>query len=250
LVLSRRANQDRCWWCGADADSREHKLKKSDLVREFGRQFPEPLVRIREGREEPIQGPNSTLVKFKRTMCAQCNNSRSQPFDQTYDRFVEHLRDRERHILASRSIDLRSVYGPAWEQSRDDLLRYVVKHIGCRLSENEIEVPASFRDFLDGGVQPDDELALEIEIRTDIAEMARSGFGGGLGLGDVMFTDFDPDGTATVVESHMSYRWLRFVWGVGSELRGYPLPFDSPVLRLKVGRNLPPGDLRRTIEAD
>jgi hypothetical protein len=28
--------QGSCWWCGAPADSREHKLKRSDLVREYG----------------------------------------------------------------------------------------------------------------------------------------------------------------------------------------------------------------------
>jgi hypothetical protein len=26
----------RCWWCGAVADSREHKHKKTDMTREFG----------------------------------------------------------------------------------------------------------------------------------------------------------------------------------------------------------------------
>jgi hypothetical protein len=27
----------RCWWCGAPADSREHKMKRSDIVREYGK---------------------------------------------------------------------------------------------------------------------------------------------------------------------------------------------------------------------
>jgi hypothetical protein len=26
----------RCWWCGVPADSREHKYKKSDLIRQYG----------------------------------------------------------------------------------------------------------------------------------------------------------------------------------------------------------------------
>jgi hypothetical protein len=51
-----------CWWCRtAPADSREHKLKRSDLVRQFGRgPYPE-LVSSREGQLRPVQGPNSKL---------------------------------------------------------------------------------------------------------------------------------------------------------------------------------------------
>lgn len=54
-----------------------------------------------------------------------------------------------------------------------------MKHIGCRLAQKEIEVPAGLTAFLDGGNRPDGELALEIEIRADIAEISRAGLGGG-----------------------------------------------------------------------
>lgn len=250
-MLRRVESDGVCWWCGAEADSREHKLKRSDLVREFGRPpFSESPVRLREGRLEPIQGPNSGLVKFKRTMCARCNNERSQPFDRSYDRFAAYLRERDRHILASRSIDLRAVYGQAWEAGRDDLLRYWTKHVGCRLAENGIETPEGLRAYLNGGAQPHDVLALEVEIRSDIAAISKSGLGGGgLGLGDVLLTDFDVQGRATVVESHIDYRWLRVAWGVGSDLRGYPWPFASPIQQLSTGRSVPPGDLPRVNKA-
>lgn len=249
-MLLRRENPEACWWCGSPADSREHKLKKSDLVREFGRPFSERPLRVREGREETIQGPGSDLVKFSATLCAPCNNARSQPFDRAYDRFAAYLVERGRHILASRLIDLRAIYGHDWEKESCNLFRYLVKHIGCRLADNDVEVPGSLRCFLDGGPKPDADLALEIEIRSDIAEISRSGLAGGLGLGDVLLTDFDGNGHATVIESHFDYRWLRFAWGVGSELEGYPLPFGGPILRLPVARSLPAGELRRQIRSN
>jgi hypothetical protein len=177
-------------------------------------------------------------------MCSKCNNERSQSFDRFYDGFAEYLHERERHILASRSLDLRAIYGADWEAGREGLLRYLAKHIGCRLAENAIEIPGSIRSFLDGGCQPRHELAIEIEIRSDIAAVAKSELGtGGLWLGDVLLTDFDDHGRATVVESHLGYRWLRIAWGVGSELGGYPWPFQSPIQKLPVGRELPVGFL-------
>src|SRR4051794_9915286 len=95
-----------CWWCETRAaDSREHKLKRSDLVRQFGSgPYPE-LVSQREGKLRNVQGPNSALAKFRQTMCAKCNNERSQPFDLAYDKFTAYLHERERHVLASRSVD-------------------------------------------------------------------------------------------------------------------------------------------------
>jgi hypothetical protein len=246
-MLMRREELGACWWCHTPADSREHKMKKSDLLREFGRPFDEAPVRLREERLETIQGPGSDLVKFEANLCAPCNNTRSQPFDYAYDQFVTYVAAHQRHILASRRIDLRTIFGSDWQAGGENTLRYLVKHIGCRLAQNQVEVPSSLRAFLDGGDAPDHELAVEIEIRGDIAEMSRSGMGGGLGMGDLLVTDFDEDRQATVIESHLDYRWLRLAWGVGEELSGYPLPFGAPLLQLALGRSLPPGELRKQV---
>jgi hypothetical protein len=246
-VLRRARNQDTCWWCGVrPADSREHKLKRTDLIREFGPgPYPE-LVSVREGRERRVQGPNSALAKFKATLCVSCNNERSQPFDRAYDEFATYLRARERHVLASRSIDLRAIYGREWEPGRDALLRYCVKHIGCRLAENEFELPASARHYLDGRAEPRAEVAMEFEIRADIAAATRSNqLPASLWLGDVLITEFDRRGGPQTIESHLGYRWLRIAWGVGSELQGYPWPFRSPVMALASDSIVKPGTMGR-----
>jgi hypothetical protein len=31
-----KVSPDPCWWCGVPADSREHKFKRRDLIREHG----------------------------------------------------------------------------------------------------------------------------------------------------------------------------------------------------------------------
>jgi hypothetical protein len=183
-----------------------------------------------------MQGPNSNLAKFRRSMCARCNNERSQPFDIAYDGFTAYLHDHERHVLASRSVDLRAVYGEDWKAGRDGLLRYMAKHIGCRLAENELEVPISIRGYLQGGPEPRAELALEFEIRADIARATRTDLAdGSMWLGDVYFSEFDEEGRPSVIESHYGYRWLRIAWGVGSGLGGYPWPFRAALQQLPHG---------------
>lgn len=236
-MLRTEESPDLCWWCRkAPADSREHKLKRSDLVRQFGTgPYPE-LLSERDGRTRHVQGPNSNLAKFKRSMCARCNNERSQPFDLAYDKFTGYIHEHERHVLVSRSVDLRSIYGDDWKSGRDGLLRYMAKHVGCRLAENVIEVPMSIRGYLVGGPEPRGELALEFEIRTDIARATKAELASGsMWLGDVYFSEVDEGGQPVVIESHYGYRWLRVAWGVGSDLGGYPWPFRSPLQPLPHG---------------
>ncbi|MGH2957135.1 MAG: hypothetical protein ACRDL6_09090 [Solirubrobacterales bacterium] len=233
-----------CWWCRtAPGDSREHKLKRSDLVRQFGPGPYRELVSARGGRIRTVQGPKSVLAKFKPTMCAKCNNERSQAFDLAYDRFTSYIDEHERHLLASRSVDLRAVYGRDWEPGRDGLLRYMAKHVGCRLAENDVEVPDSICRYLDGGPEPVAELALEFEIRPDIAKASKTILAeGSMWLGAVYFSELDTQGRPLVIESHYGYRWLRVAWGVGSELEGYPWPFRTPVQPLPHGPTEPPGE--------
>src|SRR4051794_21493191 len=102
----------RCWWCQDVADTREHRLKKSDLVREYG---PAPfdglrtLTRFSGGNRTTFSGPKSKVVQFDLSMCARCNNVRSQPFDQAWDQFVTFLAENEKEILRSRQLDLRGI---------------------------------------------------------------------------------------------------------------------------------------------
>lgn len=242
-MLYAATSRGLCWWCGnRAADSREHKLKRSDLIRQFGAgPYPE-LVSQKEAKLRHVQGPNSVLAKFRQTMCAKCNNERSQPFDLAYDKFTTYLHARERHVLASRSVDLRAVYGrDEWEHGRDGLLRYMAKHVGCRLAENGIEVPETIRHYLDGAREPIAELSWEWEIRADIAKATTTELAeGSMWLGGVFISQTDAEGRALIVESHYGYRWFRVAWGVGTNLDGYPWPFREPVQSLPHGPEPPP----------
>lgn len=107
---------DVCWWCRGSADSREHKYKRSDIVREFGKppyasdETPVILKDYGDRRQlHDVRGPNSSLARFATTLCGRCNDTRSQPFDAAYDRFVEYLREREDEIFETRCVDVGDV---------------------------------------------------------------------------------------------------------------------------------------------
>jgi hypothetical protein len=92
-------------------------------------------------------------------MCAYCNNTRSQPFDRAYDEFIEWIIENEQKVLGERRIVLEEVFGPRRAEKAEDVLRFFVKQICCRLAEcirtdtGEALLPPDALAFLDGTAQ-------------------------------------------------------------------------------------------------
>lgn len=142
-----------CWWCGGTADSREHKWKKSEIKAMYGAAPSEsyPLVWFGDdSKPRNVQGPDSDLMKFEKSLCKDCNNSRSQPFDQAYDQWVEYITENYDRIIEIRTIDLDEVAPGGGEEFRLNLAKYFAKHIGCRVADNAGRVPESLIRFLNG----------------------------------------------------------------------------------------------------
>lgn len=139
----------RCWWCGSIATTREHKFKHADLKRLQGDGTGltwgdgERMVNIRSLRKSP-------QVRFTANLCAHCNNTKSQPFDRAYDRFVEYLWNHKDELWRFRHIDMKEIYGNSWPDDVRNLARYVVKHMGCRMNHDGYPVPQDFSLFLNG----------------------------------------------------------------------------------------------------
>jgi 5-methylcytosine-specific restriction endonuclease McrA len=99
----------KCWICGNDADSGEHRIKKSDLITLHGKgpyKAGNSLVMIKDGKQIPIQGPNSKYLKYTQNLCEECNNSTTQKYDIAYSKFVTHLNTNENEILKKSSLIL------------------------------------------------------------------------------------------------------------------------------------------------
>jgi hypothetical protein len=253
-----------CWWCGDPADSREHKVKRSDLVREFGKPPYSGLRTLQHftgQRTRSISGPGSKSFKFEASMCAACNNTRSQPFDQAWDTFTQYVVDNEEAIVSSRGIDLRSIFGSDWEARGADVARYLVKHLICRITAElpgPTELDADLFEFLDGGPFPE---SLQIDPCLDLgvvamleltriapaddpeaAEAAEAGF---LYLGPI-WVDLDDRQHWHTPQAGMHYRWLAFYWRIGDG--GRKNPFAQPVVRLNPSDELFSPEVREIFE--
>lgn len=141
-----------CWWCRErPATTGEHKYKRTDLTRLMK---DDSLVWVGPGGPREIRGSSGVrrdrygVVKFPKSMCALCNNVRSQPFDIAYDTFATFL---ARGGVRNRDgISLCKIYGSDWRDDSRALARYYAKHFGCRLRRANLPVPDSLREFLDG----------------------------------------------------------------------------------------------------
>jgi hypothetical protein len=140
-----------CWWCGAVANSREHKFKVSELRASHGSTWVGNSAVIHgtvdEG-EQIVRGPKADELKWAPSMCQDCNNRRSQPFDLAYDRLLAFLQLNERSILTSRKLSFIEIFGSDWRVGRRNLVKYWVKHICCRAAEINLPVPKTIGDFL------------------------------------------------------------------------------------------------------
>lgn len=238
----------KCWWCGAPADSREHRLKASDLKREYGKPPYNDLRTLTrfsgDGQHQDFRGPNSALIMFSPTLCARCNDTRSQPFDTAWDAFGTYLAANEVKVVQTRQIDWRDVFGAQWRSRGADFERYVLKHAICRVVDHlpgPIKIGGEYIDFLNGGARP--SMAIELAIDFGIVGMLRAtradpppaqpaaaeaGF-----LGDtdllVLPSQADPEQWA---EPHagLYYRYMAVFWRLGP--RDTTTPFDRPMLAL------------------
>lgn len=228
----------RCWWCGAIADSREHKFKRSDLIREHG---PAPyldgaeLSGVGAGVSTRMRSNKSSPLKFKPNLCQACNNARSQPFDQAYDRFVSWIFDHEDEVLTRRSIDLHAVFGSDWEEAGLDVLRYFVKHACCRIADliadgYSASLPGDVIDFLNG-TGPAAGLSCEFYVEPALLRFCEAGVDDPLWVRplwiDAIF------GTAATggnfIQSRWHYGWFSLAWALGPDADGSH-PFSAPLI--------------------
>jgi hypothetical protein len=248
----------RCWWCGAVADSREHKHKKSDLIREFGSGpyiGDSAVVRGFDATLRQIQGPDANEVKFPRVLCARCNNARSKPFDLAYDDLASFIADHEDTILNARRFRFSDVYGSGWRSARDNLAKYYVKHLGCRLAEAEVKVEQPILDYLNGQSAELTGLEMRYEIRSDIVAVfrqLRSRYGDtssqGLWMSDLLCRFSRSTGAISEVGGWVGYRWLRLNYLYTPGIRRPQGSFRRNTVRLPYVASVDPATIDSEME--
>lgn len=150
LAQYKPPRPETCWWCGGIGLTREHKFKKSDLRRMWD--DDEGLV---WGDSDSLRAVKSTrkseVVRFRASLCARCNNERSQSFDYAYEAFSDYVWGNQDRLWRRRYLDMAEVYGDDWPERTLDLARYLAKHITCRMVHDGYAAPPTVAAFLDGG---------------------------------------------------------------------------------------------------
>ncbi len=246
-MIQRHTYGQQCWWCGNPADSQEHRYKKADINRLLGRgpyKGQDALVRVVEEKERAVQGPNSKELMFKANLCQKCNNERSQPFDRAYDEFIVHLEANSPSIIASKRIQFSAIFGAGWQTGRENIIRYYVKHIGCRLAEAGVLVDPRVGNYLDGS-GPLCCVEMHFEIREDIvaleakltADQLREG---AVWIGSGMADHHQSTNTYSRFSSHVGYRWLRANYEYDDNFAGQFNATPADVLLLGTGCSVDP----------
>ena len=139
----------KCWICGGLANTREHKFKKSDLIRSSTTWAADdqPYF-VGGGGMRLIPSPNAKIATFGKVLCGDCNSARTQPFDRAYETFSRWVNDAQEGIMTMPHLDFTAIYGTDFQDSVLNLQRYFIKHLGCRLASDRYEIPAGFAQSL------------------------------------------------------------------------------------------------------
>lgn len=90
-----------CWICNQnEANSGEHKTKRSDLLAALGNPTQEEPFYYHdlEQRNRPVKSLDAKILKAPIRICADCNTTRTQPHDRSWEQMSKWLRERQQPL--------------------------------------------------------------------------------------------------------------------------------------------------------
>jgi hypothetical protein len=143
-----------CWICNRPANTREHIIKQSDIRRLFGRGPYQKGRRLKKTNQNTtkklIQSEDSTQIKYQKSLCKNCNSSRSQPWDIAYDIFMEYILSHETELKKTRIICFEKMTEGNIGEFSKNLYPYFIKTFGCQIYEIGLNTPSELSNFLLG----------------------------------------------------------------------------------------------------
>lgn len=132
----------RCWICGGVVESREHLIKATDLKIFFGSISPEtPLYMHSDGiRNRKIKGRNSLNLKYAPSLCAVCNNARTQKHDEAWADVASFLQSEASPLKIGTKLDLQTALGAEYRVRLVHLQLFFVKQFGCLVVESNAPI--------------------------------------------------------------------------------------------------------------
>lgn len=135
----------KCWICGNDGTTGEHKSKRSDMRAVFGKPTQtEPLyLHDRKNRNRRIGSLDNKRLKSNARLCPKCNNERSQPYDRAWEYMSNKLRIQQPPIVAGSSIRANKIFTYNTRVHMVEVHLFFVKLFGCHIAEANIPIDVS-----------------------------------------------------------------------------------------------------------
>ncbi len=130
-----------CWICGDTANSREHKIKKSDLKSVAGNfsQSAPIYIQTAKRKNKKIGSLDAKALKYEPSLCQFCNNTRTQPHDLAWQYLTEALRFRQPEITVGEYIRSNKIFPYCTKHFMRHVHLYMVKQFGCMLIEGKVK---------------------------------------------------------------------------------------------------------------
>lgn len=134
-----------CWICGDHADSREHRVKASDLRRFFGNITPsKPVFFHTESRTNlPIHSAKSDKLKTGKVICQRCNDTRTSKYDDAWEKLSQSIFDGWSNVKKTRRLLLHKAFPGQVGKRSVQFHLYFVKLFGCRIVDEKIPIEIS-----------------------------------------------------------------------------------------------------------
>ena len=136
----------KCWICGAEADSREHLIKASDMRTFFGNisaQTP-VFLHTNKRRNIPLHSAKTNKIKTEnKVICCRCNDTETAAYDNAWSDLLNYLHANWNLIKTNRRIKLHKVFPGNVKKQALYFHLYFVKLFGCRIVDENMPIDIS-----------------------------------------------------------------------------------------------------------
>ena len=131
-----------------------------------------------DGDKKVIQSETSDHLKYQKSLCSYCNNTRTKPYDEAYAESMAFVHGHAKEVLRNEKISLKLIYGKQTKYKSKLLYKYYAKAFGCKLAEHGISVPAEIVEcVIKPNAEPPSMLLLTFAIYDEYPEKEK-GFKG------------------------------------------------------------------------
>lgn len=176
-----------CWICISNpAETGEHWAKASNVRDYFRKPTQQQPLYLQKNWvfDAKIGSDKSKKLKFGKSLCLDCNSSRTQPYDEAWDTIFEYLQTNWMKIRARGSFNLSHVFPDDPQGSMVRVQLYFIKVFGCLVHEEKVPLfGTGFSRYLYNAIRdPEVELAFchsdqgrKMALRSEIHVWGRPG---------------------------------------------------------------------------